>query len=669
MRILIANSGHFYSTKSVGEAYFRAFKRLGHETVLYELSKWLEDFRVSCRITDSVKEIKYNQEETEKKSIEFATLGLLKTAITFEPDLIIFITAANIPQDIPICLHKIGFNNLVVILLDEPQETDLSLEKSWLFNYVFTNDKNTIEVHKENTNRHANYFSDPMFGNSPFVVEYLPTAVDFELVAGVACESLPSRYQSDVLISGSIYPERLQWLIKNKPTLSKFNTLIVGRTRAQYNDSWLKMVFQNNLLPYEEFFKYELGAKICIDLPRNEAVSYPHGPKNSRGIKASNLSPRIYEMGLAGCLIFTNDSRDDIKKLFPDGSYVIYNDDNLEEKLKYYLEHEDERKKMTELARDCVIENHTYLKRAEQILNITGDTEGYSWQQAMEHKGEVTNRTVVDRFGHLWRDNFVANKSAILECAKMNDLKKAHEDKIGIVVSAGPSLEYTLKKLIEVYDQYKNRIVLIATNEAYKILTKFDVIPNYFMIVHPEENQFKRQIDGAEIYSKTDLLLSSVVHPSVYKTWPKDKIRFFHTQANMQINKDLLQEISLPEIMGGISVATVAAGALVYMGVKKIIFVGQDFAYSWNRKYIKTPLKASEAASKVVMVANDLNGNAVLTDLSLSQSRDILIKMANHLKDVQFINASEAGILHGGNIIIKKLDEIFVENDILLNVA
>mgnify|MGYP001561252622 CR=1 FL=1 len=68
------------------------------------------------------------------------------------------------------------------------------------------------------------------------------------------------------------------------------------------------------------------------------------------------------------------------------------------------------------------------------------------------------------------------------------------------------------------------------------------------------------------------------------------------------------------------------------------------------------------------MVADDINKNAVLTDLALSQSRDILIRMSQHYKDIKFINASERGILHGGNIELKTIDEIF-SYSIIKNVA
>ena len=44
--------------------------------------------------------------------------------------------------------------------------------------------------------------------------------------------------------------------------------------------------------------------------------------------------------------------------------------------------------------------------------------------------------------------------------------------------------------------------------------------------------------------------------------------------------------------------------------------------------------------------------------MALSQSRDILIRMSQHYKDIKFINASERGILHGGNIELKTIDQL-----------
>ena len=54
-----------------------------------------------------------------------------------------------------------------------------------------------------------------------------------------------------------------------------------------------------------------------------------------------------------------------------EGSIVTYNDENdLKEKINYYLTHEDERIKLAKKGQKIVLENHTFDHRIKKILSV-----------------------------------------------------------------------------------------------------------------------------------------------------------------------------------------------------------------------------------------------------------------------------------------------------------
>ena len=57
------------------------------------------------------------------------------------------------------------------------------------------------------------------------------------------------------------------------------------------------------------------------------------------------------------------DYNEDIAKMF------YYSDDDLGEKIKYYLENEEEREMIAARAKDYIYKNHSWENRAELILN------------------------------------------------------------------------------------------------------------------------------------------------------------------------------------------------------------------------------------------------------------------------------------------------------------
>ena len=86
------------------------------------------------------------------------------------------------------------------------------------------------------------------------------------------------------------------------------------------------------------------------------------------------VSPRYFENMASGAMVFCEES-DIYERNFPNSCYVTFNQDltDFEEKLKYYLSNEDERKIIADTAYKEVMLNHTWKNRVKSLLERIRD--------------------------------------------------------------------------------------------------------------------------------------------------------------------------------------------------------------------------------------------------------------------------------------------------------
>tara|TARA_Y100000034_G_C6907715_1_gene421749 strand:+ start:3769 stop:5100 length:1332 start_codon:yes stop_codon:yes gene_type:complete len=291
--------------------------------------------------------------------------------------------------------------------------------------------------------------------------------------------------------------------------------------------------------------------------------------------------------------------------------------------------------------------------------HIPENIDSMTYDEIHNNFNKLASNSLNNKFGELWKDNLAVNISNIHN--SVSELKDAHEAWTGYVVSNGPSLKKFLDGKYTFCDR-NNPVVVV--NGAYRELTEAGHEIDYLHIVHPEDNQYERQIKGVTPVANVKLLVSSTIHPSTYAGWNQDMLYWYHAYNNDELLEDYKQ-LDLPLLSGGVSISPLAAGFLLHAGCDKIVFIGQDFAYSRLEKYHGVPLKPSEAYSGPTYVAEDLNGNMTLTTKTMERSKDAIVQLSLHYdgengkRKIEFINASEEGILFGGNVSQAKLCDIF----------
>lgn len=166
------------------------------------------------------------------------------------------------------------------------------------------------------------------------------------------------KYLYDVTFIGSVnndyYPERVEFL----SALTDFDLHIWG------NKGWLDTPlkkFYHSRPADEEMFDIYRHSKIVVN------IDYHAQP-----IDGVNIRP--FEVTACGSLLVNDAVSPDIFRLFKENEeFVPFKDENdLPNKVKYYLEHEDGRLKVAKAGFERTRREHTWDDRIKQLLNIIG---------------------------------------------------------------------------------------------------------------------------------------------------------------------------------------------------------------------------------------------------------------------------------------------------------
>lgn len=119
-----------------------------------------------------------------------------------------------------------------------------------------------------------------------------------------------------------------------------------------------KNILINKRYPVNDYYKLIGKTKIWLC-----TTSIPHG----------TISPRFYEIAKGKCLIFCDEWDDTYDGIFQDGiNCVMFKNDlsDFQEKLLYYLKHDDERNKIINKAYDDVVNKHLWDNRVQEVFDI-----------------------------------------------------------------------------------------------------------------------------------------------------------------------------------------------------------------------------------------------------------------------------------------------------------
>ncbi len=164
------------------------------------------------------------------------------------------------------------------------------------------------------------------------------------------------KYSSDISFIGSIYPQR-QKIIEN---LKGFDLKIWGKSiwDSVDQDSWILKRHQHELAILDKKCKIISSSKININT---------HHYQND----IFGCNKRVFEIcGCGGFQIV--DMKEDLRKVFTPGREIVTFETGgeMREKVEYYLKNPDERDKIARRGYKRAHKEHTYSRRAKEILRI-----------------------------------------------------------------------------------------------------------------------------------------------------------------------------------------------------------------------------------------------------------------------------------------------------------
>ncbi|MCZ8519165.1 MULTISPECIES: CgeB family protein [Paenibacillus] len=243
-----------------------------------------------------------------------------------------------------------------VWFFDSPYRIDLDIQIAPHFEYVFTVDSSCPPV----LQRHGCARS-----------YYMPLAAGRNLFYP---QAVSERYRSDILFIGTAYSVRLEIVDEMAPYLAGKKTAISGWgwDRLKQYGLLASSIRQDTLripswLSPGETNAYYNGAAVCLNFHR----STEHEPLNAARVPPLSINNRIFEMSACGAFVMT-DWRSDLPRSYVPGKEIetFSSTDELKEKLDYYLEHEEHRRRIALAGMQRTLRFHTYEVRLSELLQV-----------------------------------------------------------------------------------------------------------------------------------------------------------------------------------------------------------------------------------------------------------------------------------------------------------
>jgi len=275
-------------------------------------------------------------------------------------------------------------------------------------------------------------------------------------------------------------------------------------------------------------------------------------------------------------------------------------------------------------------------------------------------RGEISTRLY---FANRWIDNIIRNLKYISYDTNSIDFKGLATNIPVIIVSAGPSLEKNMDLLTKIY----NKAIIIAVGSAVNILESRNITPHFVMGIDGSEAESKifnsmKNTDPIFLYALT------VHYDCVEKyTGRRSWIGLDVQSAIDPILNEYFNEYST--ITSGPSVANFALDlAYNLLGAKKIMFIGQDLAYTSSKIYAEGNIHEGmneqnrDYSEEIYVRTEDIYGKEIYTKKTFLNMKNWFEKyIKTHKVNNLLYNCTEGGLNIVGmeNMKFKKAIEEF----------
>lgn len=320
MRILFVWSSAEFATWDVARGYRAALERTGQHNI--------RDFRLYARMRYHRRALGDRAENINLLS-RIASEGIIVEAMKHRADVVLIISGLALHPDALWYLRKINVR-VVTVFTESPYNDKQQRE----FHAVYPQMKCLTTERTSATNGWG----------------YIRHAYDKDIHK----PGTPNGKDYDVLMIGTLWQERIQLL--ERIDWSGINVKFIGTWLAPPSpkDSSLSKYYEEGCIKNDAAPDYYASAKICLNIFRRSDV-------------AESLNPRVYE--LAACKAFQlTDHRAELDEIFDNGVATFEAPEELEDRIRYWLAHENERQEYVEKAY-AAVQPHTFDDRVTTLMS------------------------------------------------------------------------------------------------------------------------------------------------------------------------------------------------------------------------------------------------------------------------------------------------------------
>lgn len=295
----------------------------------------------------------------------------------------------------------------------------------------------------------------------------------------------------------------------------------------------------------------------------------------------------------------------------------------------------------------CALPNYDKLYQAE-------------WRDIMQLIKNQVEKMVINRntqilYKHEFIVNMFMNYRDMVKQHTVNQIKEKfknidYETTPAVLVSAGPSLDKNIKELKDI----KGKAFIICVDTALNSMLKENITPDIVVTVDPHKpiKLFENMI-GKNI----PIVVSQFSNKDVILTLDSKRFYIGENDYIADIFSQYGKERPM-ELESGGSVAHIAFSLAYYLGFRTIIMVGQDLAYTGNKKHTSDAYDSDNnfiremEESDDYMLVDAIDGGKVWTKGNMKAYINWFEEQIVRYPELKVIDATEGGALKKGAIIM-----------------
>lgn len=262
-----------------------------------------------------------------------------------------------------------------------------------------------------------------------------------------------------------------------------------------------------------------------------------------------------------------------------------------------------------------------------------------------------SSQSVLGRYNEAYFLNDFANMKYILKSKSVEDLyKRIPTGTPAIVVASGPSLDKNISEL----KNAKGKALIIAVDSSLRTLLKNDIIPDVCVTIDPKKLP-KHFADERTSDIPMFCYLSS--NREILKNHRAAK--FFMNDLNHHVQHFFSRHSKVfPVVSTGGSVANNALAITSMLGIKTVIMIGQDLAYTDNKTHSAASVRGEwniDASTLETVFCEGIDGKPIAGSNEFTLYRIWIEDFIINNKESIIVDATEGGAkIHGSEIMTLK---------------